>query len=325
MALPLRRKSVLQLSATAALVVLAALAAVRSTAGIQGSGLRAFAAIGPITALGSGTVTVGGVDYSTGGAQIDIDGHPGTQQQLQPGDVVSLQGTLLRGGRWQVAAANTLTFNGNVRGAVSGIDISSATFYVLGQTVHVNSSTQFAPGIQPAGLQGLQNGAVVEVSGFADSSGDIVATGVSSVGQSGVARVVGTIQNLNPQQQTFNIRSLVVSYAGAVVTGTLAEGTAVAVQGPQPAANGTLSARQVSVAPALQAQPGAAGRIEGLITDFASANYFEVDGQPVSVDAQTHLNLHMPLGLNVSVKVTGVFDGNGTLVARKVQSKATQD
>lgn len=325
MAVPLRRKSVLQLSATAVLVVLAALAAVRSTAGIQGSGLRAFAAIGPITTLGSGTVTVGGVDYSTAGAQINIDGHPGSQQQLQVGDVVSLQGTWLHGGRWQVAATNTLTFNGNVRGAVSGIDIPAATFFVLGQAVHVNSSTQFAPGIQPAGLQGLQNGAVVEVSGFADASGDIVATGVSSVGDSGVARVVGTIQNLNPQQQTFNIQSLVVSYAGAVVKGSLADGTAVAVQGPQPAANGTLSASQVSVAPSLQANPGAVGRIEGLITDFASANYFEVDGQPVSVDAQTHLNLHVPLGLNVSVKVTGVFDGNGTLVARKVQSKATQD
>ena len=325
MAVLLRRTSVLHFSAIAVLVVVAALAAVRTTAGIQGSGLRAFAAIGPITTLGGGTVTVGGVDYSTGGAQINIDGDPGTQQQLQPGEVVSLQGTLLEGGRRQIAAANSVTFNGNVRGAVSGIDIPSATFFVLGQTVHVNSSTQFASSIQPAGLQGLQNGAAVEISGFADSSGDIVATRVSSVGHSGGARVVGTIQNLNPQQQTFNIRSLMVSYAGAVVKGTLADGTAVAVQGPQPAAGGTLSASQVSVAPGLQAQPGATGRIEGLITDFASANYFEVDGQPVSVDSQTHLSLHVPLGLNVTVKVTGMFDGNGTLVARKIQSKATQD
>lgn len=322
MAVLLRRKSVLHFSATAVLVALAALGTVRSTAGIQGSGLRAFAAIGPITTLGSGSVSVGGVDYSTAGSQINIDGNPGTEQQLQPGDVISIQGALHPGGHRQVATASTVTFSGNVRGEVSGIDIPAATFYVLGQTVHVTASTQFAPAIQPSGLPGLQNGAVVEVSGFADASGDIVASRVSSVGQ-GVARVVGTIQNLNPQQQTFNIQSALVSYAGADVKGTLADGAAVTVQGPQPAANGALLARQVSVAPGLQAQPGAEGRIEGLITDFASANYFEVDGQAVSVDAQTHLNLHVALGLNVSVKVTGVFDGNGTLVARKVQSKAT--
>ena len=323
MAVLLRRKSVLRFSATAVLVALAALGTVRSTAGIQGSGLRAFAAIGPITTLGNGSVSVGGVDYSTAGAQVNIDGHPGTEQQLQPGDVISIQGALHAGGQRQAATASTVTFSGNVRGEVSGIDITAATFYVLGQTVHVTSSTQFAPGIPPSGLPGLQNGAVVEVSGFADASGDIVASRVSSVGEGGPARVVGTIQNLNPQQQTFNIQSVRVSYAGAAVKGTLADGAAVAVQGPQPAANGALIARQVSVAPGLQAQPGAEGRLEGLITDFASANYFEVDGQAVSVDTQTHSNLHVPLGLNVSVKVTGVFDGNGTLVARKVQSKAT--
>ena len=77
MAVSLRPRSVLQILATAVLLVVAALGAVRTTAGIQGSGVREFAAIGPITALGSGGVTVGGVDYSSSGARIDIDGHPG--------------------------------------------------------------------------------------------------------------------------------------------------------------------------------------------------------------------------------------------------------
>ena len=80
------------------------------------------------------------------------------------------------------------------------------------------------PRIQPSGLQGLQNGAAVEVSGFADAAGDIVASRVNSVGDSGVARVVGTVQNLDPQQKTFNMQSLSVSYANAVVQGTLADG-----------------------------------------------------------------------------------------------------
>ncbi len=46
-----------------------------------------------------------------------------------------------------------------------------------------------------------------------------------------------------------------------------------------------------------------------------------VTGLPVVVDSQTHLNLHVPLGLDVAVKVTGVFDATGTLVARNAHSK----
>ena len=222
----------------------------------------------------------------------------------------------MQGGHLHIAAASSVSFSGNVRGAVSAVDVPSATFFVLGQTVHVTSDTRFDAAHPARRLQGLQNGAAVEVSGFADAAGDIVASRVSSVGGSGVARVVGTVQNLDPQQKTFNIQSLSVSYANAVVQGTLSEGTSVAVQGPQPAGNGALNATQVNVAAALQAQPGAQGRIEGLITDFASGNLLR--GRRTSRGrglAQTHLNLHVPLGLNVYVRVTGVFDGNGTLMA----------
>jgi hypothetical protein len=322
MAVTLRRRDILQILATAVLLAVAALGAVRSTAGIQGSGLRVFAAVGTISDVGSGAVTVGGVDYSTSGADIDIDGHPGNQRQLRVGDVVSMHGTLKQGHHGK-PAASTLSFSGNVRGAVSGIDIPSSTFFVLGQAVHVTSDTRFDARIQPSGLQGLQSGAAVEVSGFADAAGDIVASRVNSVVRAGAARVAGTLQNLDPQQKTFTIQSLSVSYASAAVQGTLSEGASVAVEGPQPADNGVLNAVQVSIAVALQAQPGTAGRIEGLITDFASGDYFEVGAQAVAVDAQTHLHVHVPLGLNVYVRVTGVFDGNGTLVARKVQSQSS--
>lgn len=321
----LRRRNFLQMLATSALLVVAALGAVRTTAGIQGSGVNLFAVIGPITAVSSGGMTVGGVDYSTAGAPVEVDGHPGKQDQLRTGDVVALSGTWSQQGPVRVAAASSVSFSGNVRGAVSGVDASTGRFFVLGQTVHVTANTQFDPRLQPSGLQGLQNGVAVEVSGFADAAGDILASRVSRVGDGGVARVVGTVRNLDPQQKTFNVQSLSVSYANAVLQGTLADGELVAVQGPQPVGNGALSATQVNEATALQAQPGAQGRIEGVITDFASGNYFEVDGQAVVVDSQTHLNLHVPLTLNVYVRVTGTFDGNGALVASKVQSKASGD
>ncbi len=73
MAVSLRRRSILHFSTGAVLVAQAALAAVRTTAGIQGSGFQLFAAIGPITAVGSGSISVGGIDYSTAAAWIDVN------------------------------------------------------------------------------------------------------------------------------------------------------------------------------------------------------------------------------------------------------------
>jgi hypothetical protein len=317
------RKRALEISAIVVLVACATLGAVRTTAGIQGSGLREFAAIGPITALGSGSVDVGGTQYSTSGAQLQIDGSPGSQSQLSVGDVVSISGSSAPGGHKDTAAA--VSFSSNVRGEVSSIDLSAATFFVLGQTVHVTSATLFASSIQPSGLEGVQSGETVEVSGFADASGNIVATRVGTTGDSAVARVVGAVRNLNPQQGTFNINSLVVSYGGAAVGGTLSDGVSVAVQGPPPVANGALTASRVDVTGTLQAPAGSEGRIQGLITDFPSADYFEVDGIPVAVESQTHLQLQVPLGLDVAVEVTGVFDATGTLVARNIHSKTKQD
>ena len=323
MSTSLRPGRVLQIAATLAAVALAVLGAVRSTAGIQGSGLRVFAAIGPITSIGSGTLTVGGVDYSTSGSQVEINGNAGSTAQLHTGDVVSIGGTQSLGnGREKAAAAHAgaVSFSANVRGAVSGIDVQSGTIFVLGQSVHVNGATQL--GIQGGGLQALQSGSLIEVSGFADAAGNVVATRVGTPGSDAAPRVVGTIRNLNPIQQTFDINALRVSFGSAEVGGTLAEGATVAVAGAQTAASGTLMASRVDLQSAPQAAPGTEGRIEGLITDFASTAYFEVEGQPVSVFPHASLNLHVPLGLEVEVKVTGVFDGNGVLVAGKVQTKA---
>ncbi len=326
MSVSLRGKSVVRIAATALLVALAVVGTVRTTAGIQGSGIRVFAAIGPITVAGSGSVVVGGVEYSTAGAEVNVDGAPGTQSQLHVGDVVSISGTDFGKGRGHDMAATSVAFSGNVRGAVSGVDVPSSTFFMLGQTVRVTPTTAFDPSLQAGGLQGLQNASGLEVSGFADAAGNIVATRVGTTGNSGGARVTGAVRDLNPTQMTFSINSLIVSYANATVTGVLSEGTQVAVQGLQPAGtNGTLSATRVDLASTLQAEAGTDGRIEGLITDFASAHYFEVNGQPVMVDSHTHLNQHVPLGLDVSVKVTGVFDANGVLVAKKVQTRNEDD
>jgi uncharacterized protein DUF5666 len=312
----LRFKRSLQLAGLLGMSIAAVLVSVRTPAGIQGSGFRSLAVIGTVTAVGDG-ITVGGVTYPTQGATFKIDGEPGNQAQLRNGDVVSLRGTTSPNG--DQSSVFEVTFNGNVQGAVSGIDVQSGSFLVLQQTVHVNPATIFESGIEPASLAGLRNGAVVEVSAFANSAGELVASRIEAKAQNNSAQVVGALQALDAARQTFRINSLVIDYHGAEVEGVLAAGAAVAVRGASIGTDGALIANVVEVLPAVNGEPGAVGRIEGLITRFPSSSYFEVDGQPVTVDSHTKLHLHRPLGLDVEVKVTGTFDANGVLVASKVK------
>ncbi len=315
----LRFKRSLQLVGLLGTCIVAVLMSVSAPAGIQGSGFSSLAVTGTVTAVGDGSITVGDVTYPTSGATFTIDGEPGDQAQLHNGDVVSLRGTVSPNGRQ--SSISEVIFNGNVQGPVSGIDGQSGSFFVLQQTVHVDSQTIFGSGIEPASLAGLQDGEVVEVSAFANSAGELVASRVEVKGQNSGAQVVGALQALDTAGQTFRINALAVDYHSAQVEGVLAEGTTVVVRGVNNGAV-TLAASRVDVSPAVKGDPGAVGRIEGLITNFASSSYFEVDGQPVAVDSQTKLHLHGPLGLDVAVKVSGTFDVNGVLVARKVKGSA---
>jgi hypothetical protein len=319
MAIPaaLRFKRSLQLVGLLGIAAIAVLVSVKTPAGIQGSGRQSLAVLGTVTAVGRDGITVGDVTYPTSGATFKIDGKSGNKGQLHNGDVVSLSGTVTADGAQ--SSVSEVTFNGNVQGPVAGIDVQSGSFFVLQQTVHVDSHTVFGAGIEPAGLAGLQNGQFVEVSGFANSAGELVASHIEARGNDTGAQVVGALQALDAARQTFRINSLAVDYSGADVEGVLAEGTAVVVQGASVGTDGTLIASFVEVLPAFTGQPNTDGRIEGLITRFASSSYFEVEGQPVAVDSRTKLHLHRPLGLDVAVKVTGTFDENGVLVASKVQ------
>ena len=306
---------------TVGLVTLAVLAATSSSAGIQGSGFRSLLAVGTVTDTGNGNsniIVVGGVPYSTSGAVFKVDGHGGTHGQVHAGDVVSLVATDPADGG--TASATQVTFNGSVQGKVSNIDAPSSTLFVLGQTVHVTSQTVFSSNIKPAGLLGLQSGDVVEVSGFANSVGEWVATRIEAKGQSNVSRVVGSVQTLNQIRHTFYVNSLQIDYGSAQLNSALSDGVPVAAEGVKFAADGALIANQVHASGAVHGQPGSIGRIQGLITSYSSGAYFEVNGQPVSVGAQTKLSLPVPIGLDVEVNVTGTFDTNGVLVADSVQS-----
>jgi hypothetical protein len=303
---------VVRCGAAVALVLLVAQAG-NAPAGIQGSGIRMFSAVGPVTRIGSGSLVVGAEQYLSGAAQFDVDGHPGQASQLHLGDVVWLHGVTMSG-RYGNSVATEVAFSGNVRGRVENIDPAAGTFQVLGQTVRVDAQTLFDAGDFAA----LREGDAVEASGFPDSTNVLRALRIDSAAARDPARVVGVVRNLDQRRLSFEINSLTVSYGGAEVDGLLTEGATVAAEGSATSNGEGLRANSVYVQPAVAGRPGEVGRIEGILTAMSSSAYFEVNGQPVEVNDQTQT---APLRLDVTVQVGGTFDGNGVLVASRVQTK----
>jgi hypothetical protein len=299
----------------AAAVLLAACAGSIGIAGIQGSGHASFA-VGQITRFGS--VFVNGVEYFTSGAQILIDDQPGTEAQLHAGQIVTIKGRVNDDG--VTGTATEVSFRGDVQGPATQIDPRDNTLVVLGQRVRVTGSTLFDEGVRPADLTGLQAGSFVEVSGFANAAGQIVASRVDLKSAGSHLQVKGAVEALDAAAHTFHINALIVDYGASPPSTTLANGSVVVVQGATLTSTGELLATRVEVLPGLAAAANQHADVEGIITSFMSVTDFALQGQNIATDAHTHFVLHgVSLGLNVEVDVKGTVNASGKLLARKVE------
>lgn len=264
---------------------------------------------------GFGSVIVKGVEFDVSAATFSDDGAQRSDDSfLRVGMVVKVVGTI--GANGSAGSASSVTFNTDFSGPVSNRDPAANTFEVLGQTVQVSASTVF-DGISFATLQ---DGNVVDVSGFRDASGTLVASWVGLVSatlQSGATvEVQGTVTAVTPGV-AFQIGSLTVNYAGSV-----AQGSFVDVNGTFDSGTGTLTAQSVqALKTGLGTKEGDDVEVEGFIDRFTSASDFTVAGQAVATNAGTQYvnGTAADLALNKKVEVEGSVGANGVLLASTVK------
>lgn len=297
------------------------------TAGINGGGAPAApsSAFAKGTITGFGSIFVNGVEYSTSGTQFRIDDNPGVESDLRVGQVVTVQGTINANGT--TGTATTVTFNNEVEGPVSGLDRALGVFNVLGQAVRVNATTTYDDSSLAGGLAVLNDGDVVEVTGFRNGVGEVVATRIQRRAGGAVSpfEVNGTVSSLNTTASTFNIGFLGITYAGVVPTnGSIANGACVEVKGTT-VVGSVLTATSVEIKGCtLGATSGARGEVEGIITTFRSASDFDIGGQTINTTASTTIvtnGLAGGLRANIKVEAEGSFNASGVLVATKVEIK----
>lgn len=289
-------------------------------AGIEGTGspvASGVTSVGPISGFGS--IIQGGVEYQTSGAQIQIDDQPATEAQLQVGEVVTIKGTVNPDGTTGVATQ--VTFSAELRGPVSAVDATAATFAVLGQLVRITDDTLFDDSLQAASIDGIQVNAIVEVSGSLNAAGELVASRVGPAAAGASFQLKGLVQSLDATAHTFKINGLTISYGNIAPIGTLTGTSTVLVRGTG-VLNGVFVATQVRVLGPLAVAANDKGKLDGIITAFTSNADFSIGPQRITTDSTTTFDLGgAQLGVNVAVRVSGTFNASGVLAATRVEVK----
>lgn len=297
-----------------------------------GSGTDESADANPVVAVGAitgfGSVHVNGVRFETNGAVVTLDGEPGTEAQLRVGHVVRIEGTRSREGR--DGHASSIDFDDAVQGPVESVDPTAGTLVVLGQGVHVDAMTSFDDDFEPASLAGVVVGAVVEVSGFRDAAGVILATRIEPKDATEAFEVTGVVANHDSVAKQFDISALTIDYSTAQLDdlpgGAPEDGLLVEVKGRSRDADGVLLAARVEGKQEDRDDDDMEARIEGVITRFASATDFDVNDQAVTTNSATRFErgTSADLALGVRVEVEGDIR-DGVLVAEEVEFEREAD
>jgi cytoskeletal protein CcmA (bactofilin family) len=288
--------------------------------GIEGTGL----AVGVISGFGS--VIVNGVRYDTSDATITVDDSPGNESDLAVGQVIVLRGSIDDNGT--TGTADTIDFDAEVEGPIASIAADGQSFAVLGQSVSADADTVYDDSL----VLPLQVGDEVEISGFRQSDGTILATRIEPQSPGSELEVKGTVGNLDAASLVFDLGTLTVDYSSATLEdfpgAEIREGDPVEVHGTSFNAQNQLEATRVEFEDeSLGGEDGEHAEIEGLVTRFVSSADFDVSGQAVVTNASTEFEggTAADLGLDVKVEVEGDFDASLVLVADKVEIKTASN
>ena len=293
---------------------------VANSGGIGGTGISS----GSISSFGS--IFVNGIEFHLTGVPITIDDQAGTEADLQLGQVVTVTTNIGDDGSVSVTKVD---FDYNLEGPISDVpqqadpDGLTKSFTVLGTTVIVDiDDTVFGTGYA---FDQISQNDFVRISGFFDSNNVLHAKYIAKTASAIEVEAKGKITGLDTLSQTFMLRGLTVTYAGADLSGVpggLQDGLFVEVKGTL-VAPGSVSAGTIELEGS--AQNAVAAAVEGIITSFASNSDFIIDSGngPVHVDAGAAV--FDPPGLvlrsDLEIEAEGTLV-NGTLVATKVQQRS---
>jgi hypothetical protein len=301
--------------------------------GAAGSGSSSKVTSGVITGFGS--VFVNGVEYYTNNATVQVDGVDGSENDLAVGMVVKVNGSVNSDGT--TGDADSIEFNDETQGTVMSVNLTNGvgTIDVMGQTINVDADTVFESHV--AGITSidmLQQGNIVEVSGYTDGNGTIYATRIEVKNASHTAgeeiEVKGNISNLDTTAMTFSLGNLTVDYSNAALEnfpdGVPANDQFVEATTTADVTNNLMVATKVEMKNAdnkhVTGNEGDELELEGVVTADLSGNQFMLNDQIVLVDEATTEVENGSLAdvvMGTKLEVEGQLDADGNLVASDIK------
>lgn len=275
---------------------------------------------------GFGSVYINGVEYETDNASITIDGSQSAETELGVGDVCVLEGSVNADGITGTATAVTCT--DELEGYV--LDVSSLTngigaMNVMGQTVTVTADTVFESNMK-ASIADLVANDIVEVHGYPDGTGNILATRIETKNAATDIEVKGLISNLDSILMTFNLGTLLVDYSSATeVAANLTDGLYVEVKTQDPLTNGsTLIASKVEIEEdgdlEVDGNEGEDLKVQGIVSNI-TATSFDFNGTTVlfaSLETGDDFDVESLVD-GMIITVEGHIDANGNFVVEEVE------
>ena len=277
---------------------------------------------------GFGSVIVNGVRFDTQNATFLVDDQSATEEVLEIGQIVLIIGSVDPDGT--TGTADTVETDPTLRGIIDSIDLGASSLAMLGTTVMIDANTLFASDIEPNGLSGLLPGERIEVFGFPNASGAVVATLIRNTDDTGT-EIRGVVAALDADNGRFQINDLTIDFSNAAIVddnnaanGAIADGVLVEVEGTD-FDNGALVADRVEIPSAFSADDeGAEVELSGIVTRFASATDFDLGGVRITTDAQTQFEDGDlgDLALNIRIEVEGTLNAQGVVVAEEIEFEA---
>ena len=280
-----------------------------------GSGAPPTTDVGVGGVEGFGSIIINGQHYDETAGQFQVDERPD-----QP-TVISVDAVRL-GMQMQFESQSNRISKATVAAEIIG-PVSSVTatgLVVLGQTVRINADAAIPTTFDGFNaLSDLTTGAVVEVHGQRNATGEVLATRIELRTAGSVLRVVGTVTGLAGGKFLIGALTVQAGQAAIVPTGqTLANGQRVAVWSDQALVGGELIARVIRIG-GLALPVNATLTVNGVVTDFASSASFRIAG--ASVDASTAVFVGgsaADLRNGRSVRASGPYE-SGVLRAARVE------
>lgn len=285
--------------------------------------------VGVVTGFGS--VFVNGIEFETGAAIVLDDGVAVTEDALDVGDLVRIEGSVADDG--VTGIADRILYDAEVKGPITSIEASADSFVVLGMTVVADRGTVFAPGIVPASLAGLAVGDRVEVSGFGDG-GTVLATRIEPE-DSGL-EIKGRVASVDGASRRLTIAEQRIDFSAADLVGFGTTGPEVGqiieARGSALDDDGTLAATLLE---------REASALEGVVDDddaplaerpFALEGIVSaIEGEDLTVGATTirltdatlfEDGTRSDVTAGVRVEISGLFDEDAIPVAQLVEFSA---